>query len=134
MNKIDTCQIKEITNQLIGYENFKMEEKMKKNKLRNIAFVFGGVLLLGISTMTVNALTNNAVDETIKKMIPFKVVSKNDEDMKNATCTELDNGNVSCTIEKESKDGDNKFEITVEYDSSYDKEKGETFLYEFREK
>ena len=32
MNQIDTHQIKEITNQLIGYENFKMEEEMKTKK------------------------------------------------------------------------------------------------------
>ncbi len=134
MNQFDTHQIKEITNQLIGYENFKREEKMKKRKLRNIVFVFVGIILLGISTMTVNALTNNAVDEAIKKMIPFKIVSKNEEDMKNATCTELDNGNVSCTIEQESENGDNKFEITVEYDPTYDKTKGETFLYEYSAK
>ncbi len=134
MNKIDTNQIKEMTNQLIGYENFKMEEKMKKKKLLNIAFVFGGIILLGFSTITVNALTNNVVSDAIKKIIPFKVINKNDEDIKNATCTELDNGNISCIIEEDSEDDDNKFEITVEYDPSYDKEKGETFLYEYSEK
>ncbi len=134
MNKIDTHQIKEMTNQLIGYENFKMEEKMKKSKLRNIVLVFIGIILLGFSTITVNALTNNAVSDVIKKIIPFKAINKNDEDIKNATCTELNNGNISCIIEEDSEDDDNKFEITVEYDSSYDKEKGETFLYEYREK
>ena len=134
MNKIDTQKIKDITNQLIGYENFKMEEKMKKNKLRNIAFIFIGIILLGISTMTVNALTNNAVDEAIKKIIPFKVINKNDEDIKNATCTELDNGNISCTIEEDSENGNKQFEINVEYNPNYDKEKGETFYYEYNEK
>ena len=134
MNKIDTQKIKDITNQLIGYENFKMEEKMKKNKLRNIAFIFIVIILLGISTMTVNALTNNAVDEAIKKIIPFKVINKNDEDIKNATCTELDNGNISCTIEEDSENGNKQFEINVEYNPNYDKEKGETFYYEYNEK
>lgn len=32
MNKIDTYQIKKMTNQLIGYEKFKMEEQIKLKK------------------------------------------------------------------------------------------------------
>ena len=134
MNKIDTDYIKEMTNQLIGYENFKMEENMKKSKLRNIAFVFGGIFLLGVSTITVNALTGNAVDEAIKQIIPFRVISKNDIDNKNATCSELDNGHITCTIEQESKNSNSKMEIIMEYDPNYDKTKGETFYYEYNEK
>ncbi len=113
MNKIDTGQIKKITNQLIGYENFKMEEEMKSKKMRKLSFVFGGILLFGIGTVTANALTDNKIVDTIKDMVSVKIISGNVEEINNGICKKLENGNYACTF-KDNEDGEDK-EITMEY-------------------
>ena len=58
MNKIDTERIKSMTNELIGYENYKREKKMKREKIRNITFVMVGAITLSLGTLTVDALSN----------------------------------------------------------------------------
>ena len=113
MNRIDTCKIKKITNQLIGYENFKMEEEMKSKKMRKLTFVFSGILLFGIGTITANALTDNKIVDTSKDFVTVKIISGNVEEVNNGTCKKLENGNYACTF-KDTEDGEDK-EITMEY-------------------
>ncbi len=111
MNKIDTCQIKKMTNQLIGYENFKREEEMRTKKMKKIMFVFGVVFMLGIGTITANALTNNKIVDIVKDMVSVKVISGNVKETKNGVCKKLENGNFACTFQNPD-DGE---EITMEY-------------------
>ena len=111
MNKIDTCQIKKMTNQLIGYENFKREEEMRTKKMKKIMFVFGVVFMLGIGTVTANALTNNKIVDMVKDMVSVKVISGNVKETKNGVCKKLENGNFACTFQNPD-DGE---EITMEY-------------------
>ena len=111
MNKIDTYQIKNMTNQLIGYENFKREEEMRTKKLKKIMFVFGVVFMLGIGTVTANALTNNKIVDIVKDMVSVKVISGNVKETKNGVCKKLENGNFACTF----KNPDDGEEITMEY-------------------
>ena len=113
MNKIDTCQIKKMTNQLIGYENFKREEEMRTKKMKKIMFVFGVVFMLGIGTVTANALTDNKIVDTIKDMVTVKIISGNVEEVNNGICKKLESGNYACTF-KDNEDGEDK-EITMEY-------------------
>ena len=94
MKKMDTTHIKEMTNQIIGYENFKQEEIMKKNKLQKIAFVVTGVSFLSVGTITVNALTDNAITDAVKEIMPISVITNNQEEKKNA----LDFNNIQCYI------------------------------------
>ncbi len=106
MKKVDTNYIKEMTNQMIGYNNFKMEENMKKKKLKNITFVLMGILFLGSGIVTVNALTDNAIVDTINDVIPVRVVSKKEEE-KNAVCKKTDDNHINCTIDwKDVKSGE----------------------------
>ena len=111
MNKIDTYQIKKMTNQLIGYENFKREEEMRTKKMKKIMFVFGVVFMLGIGTVTANALTNNKIVDMVKDMVSVKVISGNVKETKNGVCKKLENGNFACTFQNPD-DGE---EITMEY-------------------
>lgn len=116
MSKIDTFKIKEMTNQLIGYDNFKMEEDMRKKKYKKIALFTLGFVLFGGSVVTVNALTNNGVVNTIGKVIPIKIVSS-DEESGNATCKEVSNGKYSCTYEGELIDGQLSYSVEYETDN-----------------
>ncbi len=121
MRKIDTFKIKEMTNQLIGYDNFIMEEKMNKSKTKNIALVSLGVLAFGGGVATVNALTDNGVVNTIGKAIPIKIISSDEEAM-NATCKEVGNGKYSCTYEGETLDGQVSYSLEYETDNIDDKD------------
>lgn len=128
MKKMDTTHIKEMTNQIIGYENFKQEEIMKKNKLQKIAFVVTGVSFLSVGTITVNALTDNAITDAVKEIMPISVITNNQEEKKNATCKKLDNSHISCIIDEEVTEGEDqttiqhgvKYEIESEFSEGID--------------
>lgn len=118
MKKMDTTHIKEMTNQIIGYENFKQEEIMKKNKLQKIAFVLTGISFLSIGTITVNALTDNAITDAVKEIMPISVITNNQEEKKNATCKKLDNGHISCIIDEEVIEGEDQ--TTIQHGAKYE--------------
>lgn len=40
MRQIDTERIKNMTSQMIGYENYKKEKVIKRMKMRKVAYVF----------------------------------------------------------------------------------------------
>ncbi len=95
MNKIDTERIKSITNQMIGYENFKKEKIMIKNKIKKVTYVFLGTITLSMGTLTVDALTNNAISDTIKNIFSIKMHIDGQE--QNASCFKKENGIITCT-------------------------------------
>ena len=69
MKNIDIESIKNKTNNKIGYYNFK-EESIKKSQIRKgICTALSIVLILTISTFTVNAATNNGIVNLINKII-----------------------------------------------------------------
>lgn len=131
MNKIDTYQIKKMTNQLIGYENFKMEEEMKAKKMKKVIFGLGVFFLLGIGTVTANALTNNKIVDMVKDMVSVKVISGNVEEVKNGVCKKLENGNFSCTF-KDPENGEE--EITMQYTTDNTDNKDISIQYEYVDK
>ena len=99
MSKIDTERIKNMTNEMIGYENYKKERTMKKKKIRSVAFIMLGAITLSMGTLTVDALTNNAMSNTIKKI--FSVNVKVDGKEEKASCRKNDDGTITCTIGEE---------------------------------
>lgn len=114
MKKIDTENILIKTNQLIGYENYKREERIMNKKLRNMAFVILGVITFAGGTFTVNAMTDNSIVEGIKSVLKITV---NGED-KNAKCEKTSDGNLKCVLDSEVLGNDNS-EVTVELDEKY---------------
>ena len=130
MNKIDTCQIKKMTNQLIGYENFKMEENMRNKKMKKILFGFSCFLLLGVGTITANALTNNKIVDMVKDMVSVKIISGNVQEVKNGVCKKLENGNFSCTF---TNPEDGKEEVTMEYSTDNTNNPDISIQYEYIE-
>lgn len=98
MSKPNIDNIMRITNTKIGYANYEREELMKKNKMKKVLYAFMGVSILTVSTVSVNALTDNsigkAIDETINNLVKVKV---NGEDY-NSTCTNNSDGSVSCKV------------------------------------
>ncbi len=108
MSKIDTEHIKNMTNQIIGFENYKEEKKLKKNNIKKITFVFLGAITLCMGTLTVDALTNNAISNTVKDI--FKINFSVDGENKNASCIKNEDGTFSCTVDGEN----NSFDITTD--------------------
>ncbi len=99
MNKIDTEHIKNMTNQIIGFENYKKEKIMKKNNMKKIAYVFLGAIALCIGTLTVDAMTNSAISDTVKDM--FSIKTNIDGKENNASCIKNTDGSFTCTVEGE---------------------------------
>lgn len=99
MNKIDTDRIKNMTSQMIGYENFKKEKVMKKMRIRKFIYVFLGAITLCIGTLTVDAMTNNAISDTIKNI--FSINFDIDGEERNANCIKQDDGTFMCTVDGE---------------------------------
>ena len=99
MREIDTKHIKDMTSQMIGYENFKKEKVMKKMKMRKVAYVFLGAITLCMGTLTVDAMTNNAISNTVKDI--FSINFNVDGEEKNASCIKLDDGTFTCTVDGE---------------------------------
>lgn len=109
MNEIDTKKIKKMTNNLIAYDNYEKERKMKKKKIKQITFTFLALFVVIGGTITVDAATDNAISNLVKDALTVKV---NGQD-KNANCEKLSNGNYKCTIDKEVTGNDS--EVIVEY-------------------
>ncbi len=114
MKKVDTENILKKTNQLIGYENYKREEKIMKKKLRNMTFVLVAVVTLVGGTFTANAMTDNSIVEGIKNA--FKVQVNGEE--KNAKCEKVKDGYLKCVLDNEVLGNDNS-EVTIELDENY---------------
>ncbi|MDE5539279.1 MAG: hypothetical protein K2J20_02190 [Bacilli bacterium] len=113
MSKIDTGKIKEITNDLIGYELYKRKEIMKKNKLKHLGYAAIAVVVLAGGVVSVDALTDNSISNTIKNTLSVKV---NDKDY-NAKCTKNEKGVLVCNLDSEVLGEGNEatFEISEEY-------------------
>ena len=99
MKGIDTERIKNMTNQMIGYENYKKEKVMKRMKMRKVAYIFLGAITLCMGTLTVDALTNNAISNTVKDM--FLIRTNIDGKENNASCIKQDDGTFTCTVDGE---------------------------------
>ncbi len=99
MKQIDTGRIKNMTSQMIGYENYKKEKVMKKMKMRKVAYVFLGAVTLCVGTLTVDAMTDNAISSTVKDI--FSINFDVDGEEKNASCIKQDDGTFSCTVDGE---------------------------------
>lgn len=99
MNKIDTKNIKNMTSQMIGYENFKKERVMKKNKMRKFVYVFLGAITLCVGTLTVDAMTNNAISNTVKNIFSINLDIGGEE--RNASCIKQEDGTFTCTVDGE---------------------------------
>lgn len=108
--RIDTNHIKSLTSQMIGYENFKKEKVIKKMKMRKVLYVFLGALTLSMGTLSVDALTDNAISNTLKEM--FSIDFNVDGEEKNASCIKKENGIITCTI-----DGDG---TSIEKETTFD--------------
>lgn len=108
-------KIKKRTNQLIGYENFEREEKEKMKKIRNILLSIGIFVVFLAGGFTVNALSDNGIVNGIKEALNLNIKINGEE--KNATCKEMENGNIKCTVDKEVLGEDAKVEI--EYNKEY---------------
>lgn len=100
MNKTDTDKIKKMTYQKIGFENYEKEEfrKMKKTKLAIYSLGIMAILLGG--TFTVDAMTDNAISNTLKDFLTVKI---DDKDY-NAKCVNQ-NGLITCTLDEEATGG-----------------------------
>ena len=94
MSKTNINKILEMTNDRIGYANFEREETMKKKQMKKIFYGFMGVCILTIGTVSVNALTDNSITKAIDNLSKVKV---NGEDY-NSTCTEKEDGSISCKV------------------------------------
>ena len=64
---------------------------MKQKKLKNLLCVFGIFTFFIAGTMTVNALTNNAIVDKIKEVLTFKVDEEHPAD-----CKTLEDGTRIC--------------------------------------
>lgn len=99
MNKIDTEHIKNMTNQIIGFENYNKEKIMKKNNMIKVVYVFLGAITLCMGTLTVDAMTNNAISDTLKEV--FSIKTNIDGKENNASCIKNTDGSFTCTVEGE---------------------------------
>ena len=104
MKVIDTERIKNMTSQMIGYDNYKKEKVMKKMKMRKVAYVFLGAVTLCMGTLTVDAMTNNAISNTVKDI--FSLNFNVDGEEKNASCIKQDDGTFTCTVDGENESFD----------------------------
>jgi len=109
MNEIDTEKIKKMTNNLIAYNNYEKEQKMKNKKLKNTLYTFLGLCIIIGGTITIDAATNNKISNLVKEVLTIKI---NGEE-KNANCEKLTNGNYKCTLDKNITGTDG--ELTLEY-------------------
>lgn len=91
MAKIDTQNIKRRTNEMIGYSMYKREIEMKQKRIKNLICVFGIFTFFIAGTITVNALTNNAIVDKIKEVLTFNVDEEHPTD-----CKTLDDGTRIC--------------------------------------
>ena len=112
MREIDTERIKNMTSQMIGYENYKKEKVMKRMKMRKVAYVFLGAITLCMGTLTVDAMTNNAISNTVKDI--FSINFNVDGEEKNASCIKNENGIITCTIEGDETTFDIKTSASIE--------------------
>ncbi|HIS38430.1 MAG TPA: hypothetical protein IAB45_02860 [Candidatus Onthousia faecavium] len=110
--KIDTDRIKSLTSQMIGYENFKKEKIIKKMKMKKVLYVFLGALTLSMGTLSVDALTDNAISNTFKEI--FSLNFNVDGEEKNASCIKNENGIITCTIEGDETTFDIKTSASIE--------------------
>lgn len=94
MSKTNINKILEMTNDKIGYANFEREETMKKKQMRKVLYGFMGVCVLTIGTVSVNALTDNSIGKAIENFSKIKV----NGETYNSTCTEKDDGSISCKV------------------------------------
>ncbi len=115
MNRIDTERIKNMTKQMIGYENYKKEKIMKRIKIRNIAFVFLGAITLCMGALTVDALTKNAISNSIKDAFSINVGIDGKE--KIASCNKKEDGTITCVVDKQ-VNGDENTTFDVEAGSN----------------
>lgn len=127
MMRIDTENIKMMTNQIIGYENYEKEKIMKRKQLKKITYAVFGIFILCIGTFTVNALTDNSVSNAVKDWFTITV----DGDEHNASCIKSDDGTITCTVDKEVTgiDEDVSFDINYdeyEIDANYDSDNEST--------
>lgn len=72
---------------------------MKRMKMRKVAYVFLGAITLSMGTLTVDAMTNNAISNTVKDI--FSINFNVDGEEKNASCIKQEDGTFSCTVEGE---------------------------------
>ncbi len=99
MKKIDTTNIKRLTNQKIGYSMYERESIMKQRKIKTIACTLGVFAILFGTTLTVNAMTDNAIVEKISSIFQTKIIVNGKEEK--ASCTHNDDGTVVCTFKND---------------------------------
>lgn len=104
MSRLDIDKIVEMTNNKIGYDLFKKEERMRKYKMKKVFCIFMGVFILLIGTISVDALTDNSIGKAIDNFVNVTVNGKDN----NANCTKNADGTLSCKIEG----SESTFEIT----------------------
>jgi len=92
MAKIDIQNIKRKTNEMIGYSMYERENMMKQKRMKNVICVVAIFTFFIAGTMTVNALTDNAIVNKIKEVLTFKV----DEEGTNVDCKYLEDGTRVC--------------------------------------
>lgn len=123
MSKPNINKILNMTNNKIGYANFEREETMKKKKMKKVLYAFMGISILSVSTLSVNALTDNSLGKAIDNLVKVKVNGKN----YNSTCTENEDGSISCkvgntgseyTIYEDGKDYNYNFDTTEDNGNS----------------
>lgn len=93
--KIDTKNIKNMTNEMIGFDLFRKEEFMRKKKLKFrlvIAFIF---TFMTLGTLTVNAMTDNSIGKGIKKILTITI----NGEVRNASCEKTDDLFIKCKLD-----------------------------------
>ena len=95
MSNMDVERIKKMTNILVACDKFEKERIMRRKKVKKSLVVFLAVFILVGGSVSVDALTDNKISDTIKDVLNVRV---NGED-KNAKCEKLNNGNVKCTLD-----------------------------------
>lgn len=112
--KIDTRNIKNMTNEMIGYDLFRKEEFMRKKKLKFrlvVAFIF---TFISLGTLTVNAMTDNSIGKGIKNVLTVTINGKT----KNASCEKTDDGFINCKLDEDVLG--NGTESTISYRTDVD--------------
>ncbi len=95
MEKFDTSKIKANTNSKIAYINYEREETMKKTKFKNFAFVLGIITLILGTTVTVDAMTGNAISNQIKESIVNIII---DDEEYTSDCKTQNDNSITCKI------------------------------------
>lgn len=98
MSKIDAENIKRRTNEMISYSMYERENIMKQKKLKKFVCVFAIFTFFIAGTMTVNALTDNAIVDKLKEVLTFKVDEEHPVD-----CKYLEDGTRICYYHVEEK-------------------------------